>query len=68
MTEQEEALTKIRAELEVIEAKINELLKKFGVDDEFLWDIHRHVFDMTFEEFKKESETCDGISDQSELF
>lgn len=68
MTDQTETLAKIRAELEVIEVKLNDLLKKFGGDEEDLWDLHRHVYDATFERLKNESSTSDAIPDQGELF
>ena len=68
MPEQKHTLVTIVARLEVIEAKLNEVLKKFGFEDETLWDIHRHVYEMIIDHAKHPPKTPDPASDESELF
>src|SRR5947207_14568939 len=46
MKKRKDTLTTTRARVDVIEAKLDQLLKKFGFDDETLWDIRSQVFEM----------------------
>lgn len=68
MSEQNKTFTAIQAQLDVIEAKLNQLLKKFGHDDEDLWDLHCHVYEITIEKLKEQSEKDSTYQNQSELF
>jgi hypothetical protein len=65
MTKQKDTLATTRARLDVIEAKLNELLKKFGLDEETLWDIHRHVYELALEQPKNHSESSGQNPDET---
>lgn len=68
MTKEKQMLIQVLARLDVVEAKINELLKKFGADEEDLWDLSEHVFRKTLEHLTEQKRDAVETLQQSELF
>ena len=56
------------ARLDVIEIKLNEVLKKFGAEDEDLWDLGEHIFNRSIKRLEERNEDSKETLDQPELF
>jgi hypothetical protein len=65
MTKHNDTLATTRARLDVIEAKLNQLLKKFGFDDETLWDLHRGIYEKSLEQPRQDEEPPSQIVDET---
>lgn len=66
MTKEKELFIQILARLAVIEAKLNDLLKKFGADDEDLWSLSEHIFQTSTKRLQEQN--LDEPFEQPELF
>jgi translation elongation factor EF-Tu-like GTPase len=68
MSRKIETIEMISGQLDVVEAKLNDLLKKFGYDDDDLWIIRRCAYNDARELAEKKAQHSLETFEQPDLF